>query len=157
MYKKIIKFILILLCMFIIFIFSNDNGDKSTKKSDMVIVSTTRFFLGDKLSNKEYQQYIDLFVVPVRKSAHFFIYLVLGMLVISFIKEFRTIDYLSLFMAILICFLYACSDEIHQLFIPGRSGEIGDIFIDTLGSILGIVIYFVCYNRKYICKEKKYE
>ena len=38
------------------------------------------------------------------------------------------------------CILYAMSDEFHQLFVPGRSGEIRDICIDSLGALLGIII-----------------
>ena len=37
--------------------------------------------------------------------------------------------------------LYAITDEIHQLFVPGRSGRILDIGIDSLGVITGIFIY----------------
>ncbi len=157
MYKKVIKFILIILVMLTIFLFSSDNADCSAKKSDTVIIKATQVFLGKRLSSKEYQKYIDRFVVPVRKSAHFFIYFVLGILMISFIGEFRSIDYISLLLSIGICFLYACSDEVHQLFIPGRSGEVRDIFIDTFGSLFGVIIYFICYTKYRKFKEKKYE
>jgi VanZ family protein len=37
-------------------------------------------------------------------------------------------------------FLYAISDEIHQLYIPGREGTIRDILIDTMGIIIAIWI-----------------
>jgi VanZ family protein len=40
---------------------------------------------------------------------------------------------------ILLCFLYASSDEIHQLFVPGRSGSFIDILLDTFGSSCAIV------------------
>lgn len=157
MYRKVIKLILILLVMLTIFLFSSDNGIKSTKKSDIVIVKTTQFFLGKKLSGKEYQRYIESFVVPVRKSAHFFIYFVLGILMISFVGEFRNINYIALLISISICFLYACSDEVHQLFVSGRSGEACDVFIDTFGSFFGVIIYFICYTKYRKVKEKKYE
>ena len=84
---KIIKFILIIVCMVTIFLFSNDSGVNSTKKSDFVIIHTTKFFLGNKLTYETYQKYINLFVTPVRKGAHFIIYFILGVLLISFIKE----------------------------------------------------------------------
>lgn len=157
MFRKIIKLILILLVMIIIFLFSSDNGIESTKKSDIVIVKTTQLFLGKKLSAEEYQKYIDKFVMLVRKSAHFLIYLILGVLIISFIKEFRSVDYISLLVSIGICFLYACSDEVHQLFVSGRSGEVCDVFIDTFGSFFGVIIYFICYTKYRKVEEKKYE
>jgi len=44
---------------------------------------------------------------------------------------------------LIFCFLYAVSDEVHQIFVPGRAFAVGDIIIDTLGAALGIiVIYF---------------
>ena len=39
--------------------------------------------------------------------------------------------------------LYAISDEIHQLFVPGRTGCILDVGIDTLGIITGIIIFMI--------------
>ena len=37
-------------------------------------------------------------------------------------------------------FLYAVSDEIHQIFVPGRSGEPRDVLIDTSGVLIGICL-----------------
>jgi VanZ family protein len=36
---------------------------------------------------------------------------------------------------------YALSDEIHQLFVPGRTFQVIDLFIDLLGSLLGVYLY----------------
>ena len=33
-------------------------------------------------------------------------------------------------------FLYACTDEFHQLFVPGRAGRFTDVLIDTTGGII---------------------
>ena len=41
--------------------------------------------------------------------------------------------------------LYSISDEIHQIFVPGRSCELLDVFIDTCGSLIGIIS---CYKYK---------
>ena len=40
------------------------------------------------------------------------------------------------------CVFYAAIDEIHQLFVPGRSGEIKDVLIDSCGSFIGIHFYY---------------
>ncbi|MBQ3466792.1 MAG: VanZ family protein, partial [Oscillospiraceae bacterium] len=39
---------------------------------------------------------------------------------------------------LLFCFLYACSDEFHQLFVPGRAGMFSDVLIDTVGVLFGL-------------------
>ena len=53
----------------------------------------------------------------------------------------------AIIIAFLGTFLYACSDEFHQLFIPGRSGEFRDVMIDSTGGIIGIV--FTTFIVKY--------
>ena len=47
-----------------------------------------------------------------------------------------------LFLAILASALYACTDEFHQLFVPGRTGQIFDVFVDTLGATFGCLLVF---------------
>jgi VanZ family protein len=34
---------------------------------------------------------------------------------------------------------FACIDETFQTFVPGRSGQIKDVFIDGLGTTIGLV------------------
>lgn len=141
MIKKGIKLILIILCMVTIFMFSSDDATKSTKKSDGVIIHISNFFSKGHLSREQQEKLIDEFVVPVRKSAHFFVYMILGILLISFICEFSLSTQKTIFLAIFLAFLYACSDEVHQLFVPGRSGQVKDVLLDTLGASVGIFMY----------------
>lgn len=139
---KIIKITLIILCMALIFWFSSDNADDSNKKSDGIIVKVCELVLGRELTEVEKEKYIgDLYLV-VRKGAHFTIYLVLGLLIMSYFKELYLVNKKGLLIAFIICFLYACSDEIHQLFVPGRSGDFRDVLIDSMGSIIGIHFYY---------------
>ena len=79
----------------------------------------------------------------VRKNAHFFAYLVLGVLVINALRVSGVKGYRSIALALGICILYAISDEVHQLFIPGRSCEVRDVIIDTAGASVGIMVYLV--------------
>ena len=55
---------------------------------------------------------------------------------------------LKSFLAIIICILYATSDELHQLFVMGRSCELRDVFIYSLGSVSGIIIYNLIEKNK---------
>lgn len=77
----------------------------------------------------------------VRKNAHFIAYFILGILSINAIKSDKISGKHSIFLALGISVLYAMSDEFHQLFIAGRSGEVRDVFIDSSGALAGIVIY----------------
>ena len=49
----------------------------------------------------------------------------------------------ALAMSILLSFLYACTDEIHQIFVPGRSAQFRDVLIDTLGASFGTLIAYL--------------
>lgn len=116
-----------------IFMFSSYNGNISSVQSDGIVAMLARIihYTGD----------IDILRVIVRKMAHFTEYLILGILVINACKYNSVKDMIKL--SILICILYACTDEIHQLFIQGRGGRIFDVLIDTLGSLTGIFTYKV--------------
>ena len=147
MKKKVIKGLIVVLCMLSIFLFSTDNSRESTSKSNRVILEITNLFHKD-LSNKEKEKIIDMFFVPIRKMAHFGIYLVLGISLISFLREFSIPILKLLLLSIFLAFLYACSDEIHQLFVPGRSGQFSDVLLDTLGASVGIFIYYLLFRKR---------
>lgn len=153
MTKRIIKLFLVVLWMAFIFVFSHDTGEASTKKSDGLIINTIEFLLERDLSDAEKDKWLGYFVVPVRKGAHIVTYFILGYLMISLLKEFRLIDKRTFIFAIILCVLYAISDEVHQHFIPGRSGEALDVLIDTIGSCLGV--WWWASNWK--LKERKKE
>ncbi|HIR48740.1 MAG TPA: VanZ family protein [Candidatus Faecimonas gallistercoris] len=155
MLKKIVKGFIVILCMMIIFYFSQDTGIQSTKKSDGVILEVSSFLGVHDLSMKEQQFLIDTFVVPVRKSAHFLIYLVLGITLISFLREFLLSPHKLVLISIFLAFLYACSDEVHQLFVIGRSGQFSDVVLDTIGASVGVLFYYILFRKK--LKEEKYE
>ena len=155
MIRKIVKLCLIIAWMGLIFSFSNDTGVTSTRKSDNVIIKAVQFFSIKDLTDSEIEIWTKYLVVPVRKGAHFVVYFALGGLVISFFKEFGQIDKKMVLLAIFVTFLYACSDEVHQLMIPGRSGQISDVMLDTISAFLGIMGYKLINNK--IKGEKNYE
>ena len=49
---------------------------------------------------------------------------------------------------LLLVFLYAVSDEFHQSFVPTRPPLVSDVFIDTAGGAIGLlVLWFVHHFR----------
>ena len=147
MLRKVIKFTLVICCMLIIFMFSSDSGTASRKKSDSVIINLVEVISNKKVNNKDRDKYIEKYVFPVRKCAHFTIYLILGILVISLLSEYRILNFKTVLYTLFIVFLYACSDEFHQLFVSGRSSEIGDVLIDSSGGFIGSYLYYL-FRRK---------
>ena len=147
--KKIIKLTLVILWMLLIFSFSNQKAKDSSKLSDGIIVKVANVFVDKELSIEKQEEILEKYTTIVRKTAHFVIYLILGILVINLFIEYD-IKHLIL-ISLLVCLLYSISDEFHQLFIDGRSGEIRDIIIDTIGSLTGIISYYIL-RRKIVKK-----
>lgn len=156
--KKIISIILLVLWMSLIFYFSHQPSYTSDKASNGVIDKLINIV--EKVSKYEFnEEELNIInkslVFPVRKSAHFIIYLILGILFYNLIRLYMNKKFKILIISILMCVIYACSDEIHQLFIFSRSGELRDVLIDSIGSLLGVMITYKFYKRKNDCHERE--
>lgn len=141
--KKVIKISALILWMIIIFLFSNQNGQESGNLSNgfinQTIIRVYEIFNKDA-TIEEKTLIIKKVSLPVRKLAHFTVFLVLGVLISINLEDLNITNKNKIILSILFCILYAISDELHQLFIPGRSCCLKDVLIDTSGSICGISI-----------------
>lgn len=81
----------------------------------------------------------------IRKNAHFIAYFILAVLMLLALLQSAVPKAANL--ALLICLLYAISDEFHQLFVPGRSGQFRDVLIDGAGALLGVLVTALVINR----------
>lgn len=141
--KKISKIHLILplLWMVVIFMLSHQSASISSGQSG-VFVEQLRH-----IAPSVDQQ---LLTFLVRKGAHIFAYFVLGILTFNALwrvdlSKFK-FNY-PLGLSIIVCALYATSDEFHQLFVSGRSGEIRDIIIDSCAATIGVFIISIFCNN----------
>ena len=144
MRKRWIYAALCVIWMFVIFGMSNAQGEESKGMSDAIVL-----FLSKILPFVEYN---DTWTFLVRKAAHFSEYAILGMLFYQFLSTYRGMTEKEMLLVIGCVFLYACSDEIHQLFMDGRAGQFRDVLIDTSGGATGILILhgilYVCFHKK---------
>jgi VanZ family protein len=46
-----------------------------------------------------------------------------------------------------IVFLYASTDEFHQRFITSRTPLVSDVFIDTSGAVIGVIVLWILGRR----------
>lgn len=125
--KKIISFILVIGWMIFIFLMSSFDGNESSSQSNFLVHFIVDIF---NISN------VDIISLIIRKIAHFIEYLILGILVYNMMIYYDRKYYL----AIMVCLLYAISDEVHQAFVPGRSYQVHDMLIDSFGSLTGIML-----------------
>ena len=148
--KKILLLILVLIGCITIFCFSEFSAGESTKQSKGLTYNVIKLLNGNKLSEKELIKLTKKVNPLVRKIAHFSIYMILAIFTYMFIEELniksksekerlrKNIIYTCIF-----CIIYAIFDEIHQIYVPGRTGKAIDVIIDTLGSCMGITLLLV--------------
>lgn len=148
MKKKIIKWILVLLWMGLIFYFSSRNSDESTNQSQGIIDKTNIVDIYEEKNSVDRETAIEEVDRIVRKIAHASIYFILAILVCSALSEYKLSVSKTIMIAFIICLLYSCSDEIHQLYVSGRSGEVRDVIIDNIGCIIGYIVYGLFRRRK---------
>lgn len=136
--KRVFR-ILSITIMFFIFWFSHQDGRESARQSTYV----------KKQVNKAIGKGVGF---NIRKNAHFFIYMALGMSLLLSREKTGKRESLEIIGFVI---LYALSDEYHQSFIPGRGASFRDVCIDTLGGISGFLVVktMVCIKNIYFYKK----
>ncbi len=131
--------LLAILCAATIISFSSDPAHVSKEKSGLILEKIEPFV--ERIIERHDIKFIDLDDLHfyIRKGAHVFVYFLLSVLLCLGWKAVRVKGlkpyYITWFMAT----VFSIIDEIYQLFIPGRSGEARDVFLDNVGIILGLL------------------
>lgn len=154
--RRFVTGFLVLCWMFVIGSFSAQPGAESGSLSRDVAKKAVR--VEEKLSGKTYTDKerdvkIESMQFPIRKLAHMTEYAVLAMLLALHLGSYafgsKNLQ-LRLLLAWLIAAAYAATDEVHQLFVDGRSGSFVDVCIDSAGAFLGVLclaIFFRGYRQ----------
>ena len=150
-------FAAVLALMMNIFILSSQDADLSTKTSGSFIEKIAVVFVADfnEMTALQQGQIVASMQTFVRKAAHFGVYGLLGCLLAGATLTYKKMKFLKRLLAAgTVCILYAVSDEIHQLFVPGRSCQFKDMMIDSLGALLGILAVLIT-DAAVICRVHK--
>lgn len=157
-YRVILLAALVLGWMGVIFALSSQNGAASSETSGRVVTALIAIIRPDfnSLAAIEQEHFRNLVTFFVRKGAHFTEYMILGMLLFLFYREWQPKIFLvpekedahrmqfrlrRVWLASwLTGTLYAASDEFHQMFAGGRSPQLRDVCIDSFGSAVGCLI-----------------
>lgn len=163
--RRRVFLVLIILWMAGIFVFSSRSGDESTEDSYFVGNMVGEIFVPgfDEWSAEKQQAFAEKIDHPVRKTAHATEYAILGLLAAGVCipevmgrRDEKTMseevgcsrttksEYAKIRRELLIPWgiaaLYAATDEFHQLFVPGRSGQFSDVILDSAGALAGLLI-----------------
>lgn len=175
--KKALKIIILLVMsivwMLCIYKLSGMNSSNSNSKSTDII----SIFIEDTLeitnnygitsshpNEQKIERVSSLINAPMRKAIHATVYFVLAffiMILMNIIFDHKKYFW-SVLIALILCIIFAGTDEYHQTFVEGRTGQLLDVMIDTVGGIAGIlfystyqIVYMFGYKRalkEYDCK-----
>ena len=130
---KIIVMLLLLILFGMIFIFSGQNGQKSTRLSRTVTNQWTKnISYVQNLEANEKEVVLLKIEAFIRKLAHFLLYTLMGILLITTMILFKVKLKKGVILSFSIGAIYAILDELHQLFIPERTARIIDVVIDSM-------------------------
>jgi Predicted integral membrane protein len=141
--KRVIFGILSVLIMVVIFLFSAKNAEESSDQSLKVGMTIGKLTIKnfEELPKKQqisFAKKIDHFV---RKTAHFTEFMTLGFMLLGFYSAgAEKLRLKHLLLAWITGTLYAVTDEIHQIFVPGRSCQAFDVMIDSSGVLTGVLL-----------------
>ena len=143
--KKSIFAVLLVIWMAFIFSMSSQNSEVSSNTSGgtikMILSATPKF---TEQPEEVQENVVENLQFITRKSAHFIEYMILSILVTNVVNLYLN-KKRSILITVIFVFLYACSDEFHQLFVQGRQGSFRDVLIDTAGGIAAVIVKML-YN-----------
>ena len=123
------------------------NSKSKTAISEAVgkaIETTNKMGITDKQPNqKQKEKVIDELNYPLRKVAHASEYFIFTIIILIALKNSGIKGKRKFIIALAICFIYACTDEYHQTFVKGRTGQFTDSLIDTAGGFSSCLIYYL--------------
>ena len=131
--KLYIRYGLLLGWLLLIFLLSNEPSSASSERSGAIVEVVKT--LGSSLPN-------DVLTFITRKLAHIIAYLILGFSMFLVVCAYTPNARKAILVSILFVCMYAITDEFHQTFVPGRSGEVRDVLIDTTAGAAGVLVTY---------------
>lgn len=162
--KLIIKLLVWVPPVFIamsIFGFSSQNAEESSGLSTKAAIAIIRFADNShivEVNDKNEAEFIENLQYPIRKCAHMSEYMIFTLSVMFALSVWGVRNKLLYIETFAVSVVFASTDEFHQLFVPGRSGMVSDVLIDSTGAAIGLLIVWGVCNiirkRKLKAKEK---
>ncbi len=151
--KKYLPVLLLLGLMAALYLFSSQEADATNAVSyrfcrfaaRMIYVKYEEY---DAATQEMLWRGLNIFI---RKAAHFSLYAAMGFLGYLWLR--RKQHNIS---TVLSCvFLFAALDELHQTFVPGRTGLVSDILLDCLGAACGIFVAYLLLCMRHCLRQKQ--
>ena len=178
--RRKVFLVLMILWMVLIFVFSARPAEVSSEDSRSVGLLIGELFIPgfEEQSAEAQDRFAEKVDYPIRKAAHASEYALLGLLTAGVyiaggaadagkVNDKKKADIrnrkkrMPISRGILIPWVittaYAATDEMHQLFVPGRSGQVSDVLLDSAGAMAGLAVlggirFLVQRRRENDCK-----
>ncbi len=134
---KIVSALLLASVLVTVFLLSNEVSAQSNETSGFFVDLLSRI-LNTEISS-----------AAIRTFAHFCEFGAVGFLTLNCIYAFT--EGKRYILSVVLSFVYAVTDEIHQLFVPGRAFQFSDLLVDLGGIFLGcgiIYLIIVLYEKR---------
>ncbi len=135
---RILPWLLVVSWMALIFSFSGQVAEESAHLSRGVtdaVLGAIEAIAPRQAENLDF----DMLHLVLRKSAHFLVYLFLGIWLFSALRPYFPLVMAGV-NAVLASFVFAIFDELHQYFVPGRVMSVWDVYLDTAGALAGVLL-----------------
>lgn len=143
LYRSVTGFLL-LVWLSVIFLFSAQPAAESEEVSGSVsyrvVAACNRIFDKD-MTEAVVLSWAKRIDYPIRKAAHMTEYAILAILTAVCMLGYRKWERRIWWGALLFTVGYAATDELHQLYVPGRAGRLSDVCIDGLGAVIGLLLF----------------
>ena len=144
---KIISHLLVAAWMLVIFSFSAQPGEESADLSGSIshmFMKLWNGIFGLGWDDAKVLAMTEVWDYPIRKLAHMTEFGILAVLLFIAIRYYRKINTIQkhYFFSWVGTVCYAATDEFHQRFVPGRSGNLFDVGVDATGALLALGLVY---------------
>ena len=155
-YRKVIFWTLTLLHAGLIFYFSSQGGNKSMDTSGFLAEPLARWLMQVfGIESSQYSEFLLQVQHLIRKTAHFLEYAVLGVWVVGLLDSYGI--HRRILLSVIVCGLYAATDEWHQSVVSERTAQMTDVLLDTVGAAAGSVLGFYLWRYSRLRRNRDTE
>lgn len=138
--ELLLKYAMVISIMLLIYAFSSQPATESKALSDQFL--TVYHKIVEQLDCLPDDIRGELFSRPshyIRKFAHLIIYALLGAVTLVALWQTSLRRGLCGLIALMVCTVYALTDEWHQYYVAGRGAQLSDVYLDSVGALIGIL------------------
>ena len=148
--RKLVFASMVIVWMSIIFLLSSRTSEVSTNDSNRIGLLIGKTFVPnfEEWNEERQMEFAKNIDYPIRKTAHALEYAILGILLAGALVDEKKRQRVRILIPWVLGTFYAVTDEFHQFFVPGRSGQVSDVALDSTGVLIGVLTVIILYDKR---------